>query len=74
MMNMITTDRFGEGDASVLHRPRPTRADLLALIASNGRALRKADAICQSHCSHCYAGHCGSGCGSSVETAPGRSN
>lgn len=55
-------------------RLRPTRAHLLELIASNGRAALKGEAICQSHCSHCYAGHCGSGCGSNVDKDEGRLN
>lgn len=40
-------------------RLRPTRNDLLTLLTQNLKQRVTAQSICQSDCSHCYAGHCG---------------
>jgi hypothetical protein len=40
-------------------RQRPTRNHLLALLAQNSKKAVANESICQSDCSHCYAGHCG---------------
>ena len=40
-------------------RLRPKRSDLLALLAQKPVQRVAAQSICQSDCSHCYAGHCG---------------
>lgn len=47
----------------LIYRPRPTRDDMLAFIG-RGRTLpdnhkQCLKSICQTDCSHCWAGHCG---------------
>lgn len=44
---------------TAIHRWRPSRSDLLKLIENDPRHARRPISICQSNCSHCYAGHCG---------------
>jgi hypothetical protein len=74
MSRTNTYTKGNDGPSEGTDRVRPTRTHLLDLIASNGRASLQAAAICQTHCSHCYAGHCGSSCGSSIEAGNGRPN
>lgn len=46
-------------DNAPILRERPSRLDLLKLLEKEPRHARRPISICQSNCSHCYAGHCG---------------